>query len=103
MVRAGNEENCRRQRHVTWFTYKGYGPITTTCMGAVSPPEELDTPWSVGLDDCGLLYKPVRHYKVDGSLITDRSILANGHSGFTDEPLIEVKRPDSLIFDLVKS
>ena len=103
MVRVGNEENCRRQGHLTWFTYKGYGLITKTCMGAVSPPEELVTFWAVGLDNSGLIYQPIRHYEENGSLFTDESILTNGHGGFTDEPLIEVARPDSLIFDLVKA
>jgi len=103
MVRVGNERNCKRQGHVTWFTYKGYGPITMTCMGAVNPPEELVTLWGVGLGDSGLIYKPIKHYEENGSLFTDKSIWANNRCGFTDEPLIEVARPDSLIFDLVKT
>lgn len=102
MVRQGNEGNCERYGHVTWFTYEGYGPVTPACMGASDPPVEILTLWHKGLHTSGLTYRPVRHYRRDGSLFVDRSVSDPAPTTFLDQPEVEVKRPDSLIFDLIR-
>ena len=102
MVRAGNAANCSRQGHITWFTHEGYGPITEACMGAPNPPGELVTTWAEGLEISGLVYQPIKHYRRDGSLFVDESVLEQGSNIFADEQAVKMKRPDSLIFDLIK-
>lgn len=104
MVRSGNEYNCERQGHVTWFTHEGYGPITAECFGAINPPVGLTTLWVDGLQESGLVYEAVRHYQANGELFVNESIIADHQMlrVFVDEPLIEIRRPDSLIFDLVR-
>ena len=103
MMRAGNRENCVRQGHVTWFTHEGLGPVTEEDMGAADPPPARTTSWDDQLAGTGLAYVPVRHYRRDGTLFIDETVLDEAGGRFRDEPSIPLRRPDSLIFDLVKT
>lgn len=102
MLRAGNEANCERQGHITWFTHQGFGAITEDLFGKVSPPDRFKG-WAETAANAGLSYVPIRHYTADGQLYFDEKYLADSNvTKFNDEQVITIKRPDSLIFDLHK-
>lgn len=103
MVREGNEYNCKRQGHITWFTHEGFGAVTDDCFGAKEPPIHLITSWKDILNNYGLIYKPIRYYKPNNELYCDEFILTNqAPLIFKDEPRIIGNRYDSFIFDLIK-
>ena len=69
----------------------------------VVPPGEVIS-WESVTEPAGLEYVPVRHYGRDGELLVDDSVVVSEEEHpFADRPEVVLLRPDSLIFDLVKS
>jgi len=101
MVRAGNAERCKEYGHVSWFTHEGVGEVTDEVFGCESPPNQWKS-WDELLGPIGLSYVPVRHFDAQGALFVDDSVLSEGSTTpFADRPEVLVRRPDSLIFDIV--
>ena len=104
MVREGNEANCERMGHITWFTRDGFGPVTPEVFGAKDPPSEIQTKWESVTTPHDLRYESVRHYEKDGTLRVNDAIMPSVEQNpFSDHPEVVLARPDSLIFDLVKT
>ena len=103
MVRKGNSSNCKKQGHITWFTFKELGPITEECFGINDPPIALGKSWDEILKNTHLTYLPIRHYDSDSSLYVNKDLFCEVNGVFLDMPQVKIKRKNSLIFDLVKN
>ena len=103
MMRANNHDNCKRRGHITWFTYERMGAIEDEQFGIKVAPDE-----GVALQDwftpAGLELKMLRYYDKNEVLHYDSSVLDGPMAKtFIDEPKINIRRPDSLIFEGVKT
>ena len=67
------------------------------------PPFSLGKNWRDILKDTSLTYFPIRHFNKDNSLYVNKEIYNEKGGCFLDMSEIKIKRPNSLIFDLIKT
>ena len=103
MVREGNAKNCKNYGHITWFTSEELGPITPECFDSKKPPISISKSWNEMLKGTSLKYFPIRHFNADNSLYVNKEIFSEKDGYFKDMTDIKIKRPNSLIFDLIKT
>ena len=103
MVRKGNAKNCEDYGHITWFTSEELGPVTPECFDSNKPPISISMSWNEILKGTSLKYFPIRHFNADNSLYVNNEIFSQKDCCFLDITEIKIKRPNSIIFDLIKT
>ena len=102
MMRANNMQKSASMGHVTWFTYEGFGEVREELFGISYPHNDNLITWEEILDQNKLKLRLTRFYDKLNNLNIDENIYDSKLNKFKDIKEINMKRPNSFIFDLVK-
>ena len=102
MMRANNMQNSDSMGHITWFTYEGFGEVREELFGISYPPKDNLITWEEILDQNKMKLRLIMFYDKLNNLKIDENIYDSKLNRFKDIKEINMKRPNSLIFDLVK-
>jgi hypothetical protein len=102
MMRANNMQKSASMGHVTWFTYEGFGEVREELFGLSYPPKDNLITWEEILDQNKFKLRLIMFFDKLDNLNIDGNIYDSKHNKFKDIKEINMKRPNSFIFDLVK-
>ena len=103
MMRAGNSKKCKDLGHITWFTKEGFGDVDENLFGLSEAPSKFLTSWKVALEGLDLEIRFHRSYDSSGKQVNDSRLAINSAGYYSDLDTVRTKRPQSLIFDIIKT
>tara|TARA_B100001559_G_scaffold318193_1_gene324907 strand:- start:32 stop:679 length:648 start_codon:yes stop_codon:yes gene_type:complete len=102
MMRANNMQKSASMGHITWFTYEGFGEVREELFGISYPPNDNLITWEETIDKNKLDIRLIRFFDKLNNLNIDENIYDSKLNKFKDIKEINMKRPNSFVFDLVK-
>ena len=102
MMRANNMQKSASMGHITWFTYEGFGEVREELFGISYPPNDNLITWEETIDKNKLDIRLTRFFDKLNNLNIDENIYDSKLNKFKDIKEINMKRPNSFVFDLVK-
>ena len=102
MMRSNNFQKSTSIGHVTWFTIEGFGEVREELFGLSDAPKRNLLAWEEILDFDKFEFRPVMYFDKLKNLNIDKNIYDSKKNYFQDIKVINMKRTNSFVFDLIK-